>query len=84
MIAAAAVTAPVLLALWTPGAMRATLRSYVWLYVIFAGGVLLGAGAQAARGRQLVRDQFSTSSWADLARDLWCGKEAGAEPAEVG
>ena len=53
VIAAAAVTAPALIALWTPRAMRATLRSYVWLYVIFAGGALLGVGAQAARGRQL-------------------------------
>ena len=53
VIAAAAVTAPVLLALWTPGARRATVRSYAWLYAIFAGGAVLGVGAQVARGRQL-------------------------------
>ena len=32
-----------------------------------------------ARGRQLVREQFSTSSWAERVRDLWCGKIAHAE-----
>lgn len=26
-----------------------------------------------ARGHQLVREQFSTSSWAERVRDLWCG-----------
>ena len=28
-----------------------------------------------ARGDQLVRAQFSTSSWADFARELWCGTD---------
>lgn len=41
------------------------------------------AAALAARGRELVREQFSTSSWANVARELWCGKEASAGPAEV-
>ena len=49
VIAAAAVTAPILLALWTPRAMRATLRSYVWLYAVFAGGAALVVGAQTVR-----------------------------------
>lgn len=29
-----------------------------------------------ARGDQLVREQFSTSSWAERVRELWCGKDA--------
>jgi hypothetical protein len=52
-IAAAAATAPVLLALWTPRAAWATLRSYAWLYGIFAAGAVLVLGGQAARGRPL-------------------------------
>jgi hypothetical protein len=53
VIAAAAVTAPFLIAAWTPRAFRVTLRSYVWLYAVFAGGAALIAGATFARGRQL-------------------------------
>jgi hypothetical protein len=53
VIAAAAVTAPVLIAAWTPRAFRATLRSFVWLYAVFAGGSVLVVGAQVSRGRQL-------------------------------
>ena len=53
VIAAAALTAPILIALWTPRAMRATLRSYALLYALFAGGAVLGVGFQTARGRQL-------------------------------
>jgi len=34
------------------------------------------AAELAARGHQIVREHFSTSSWADLARELWCGTEA--------
>lgn len=32
-----------------------------------------------ARGHQLVREQFSTSSWAERVRELWCGKDERAE-----
>ena len=53
VIAAAAATAPFLLALWTPRATWATLRSYLWLYVVFIGGAVLVVGGQLARGRQL-------------------------------
>jgi len=41
------------------------------------------AAELTARGHELVRKQFSTSSWADFARELWCGKEAWAAPAEA-
>ena len=34
------------------------------------------AAELAARGRQLVQEKFSTSSWASSARELWCGNEA--------
>jgi hypothetical protein len=53
VIAAAALSAPLLLALWRPREMRATLRSYRWLYAVFAGGAVLVVVAQAVRGRQL-------------------------------
>jgi hypothetical protein len=53
VIAAAAVTAPILIALWAPGAVRATLRAYASIYGVFAGGAVLVFLAQAARGRQL-------------------------------
>ncbi len=32
-----------------------------------------------ARGHQLVREQFSTSSWVERVRDFWCGKVERAE-----
>ena len=32
-----------------------------------------------ARGHQVVRDHFNTSSWAERTRDLWCGKVERAE-----
>lgn len=35
------------------------------------------AAELAARGRQLAQERFSTSSWADFARELWCGTQAG-------
>lgn len=41
------------------------------------------AAELAARGRELVREQFSTSSWADRARELWCGEDGFTKPAEV-
>jgi hypothetical protein len=53
VLAAAAATAPLLIAAWTPKAFRATLRSYVWLYAVFAGGAALIVAATFARGRQL-------------------------------
>ncbi len=31
------------------------------------------------RGQQLVREQFSTSSWAERVRELWCGKDERAK-----
>jgi hypothetical protein len=53
VIALAAVTAPFLLAAWTPRAFRATLRAYLWLYAVLGGIAALGAAAQLARGRPL-------------------------------
>ena len=38
------------------------------------------AGDLTARGQQLVREQFSTSSWAERVRDLWCGRVESSEP----
>lgn len=32
-----------------------------------------------ARGRQLVHEQFSTASWTERVRDLWCGDDGKAE-----
>jgi Dolichyl-phosphate-mannose-protein mannosyltransferase len=52
-IAAAALTAPLLLALWSRRRFRSTLGMYTWLYGIFAGGAILAAGAQLARGHSL-------------------------------
>ena len=53
VVAAAAVTAPLLLALFRCGAWRATLWAFRWLYAIFIGGAVLVAVGQAARGRPL-------------------------------
>ena len=52
VVAAAAVTAPLLLALFQWSA-RSALWPFRWLYATFAGGALLVVLAQAARGRPL-------------------------------
>ena len=50
VVGAAAVTAPILLALFRPGAFRSTLWAYRWLYgVVITGGVVVVV-AQTARG----------------------------------
>ena len=53
VVAAAAVTAPVLLGLFRPGALRATVWAYRWMYGVFAIGALLVVVAQALRGKSL-------------------------------
>ncbi len=53
VLAAAAVSAPLLLGLFRRGAFRATIWSYRWLYGVFAATAALGLAAQAARGRPL-------------------------------
>ena len=53
VVAAAAVTAPVLLVLFRAGALKATLLSYRWLYATFGVGAVVVVGAQVARGRPL-------------------------------
>ena len=53
VIAAAAVTAPFLIAAWTPRGFRTTLWSYRWLYGILGSAVVLAVAAQVVRGRQL-------------------------------
>ncbi len=52
VVALAAVTAPLLLALFA-GRVRDTLRPFLWLYLVFGGGGLLVVLAQTARGRPL-------------------------------
>ena len=70
VIAAAAVTAPGVLALFRPGAMRATLWGYRWLYATFAAGALLVAAAQVARGQPLSSVLGSYSVVGDVHYDL--------------
>jgi hypothetical protein len=53
VVAAAAVTAPILLALFQRGGFRATMWAYRWLYATFIGGALLVVVAQTARGMPL-------------------------------
>ena len=53
VVAAAALTAPVILGLFQRGALRATLWSFRWLYALFFVGALLLGAAQTARGRPL-------------------------------
>ena len=53
VVAAAAVTAPLLLGLFQRGAFRSTVWAYRWLYAIFGGGALLVVAAQTARGMPL-------------------------------
>ena len=53
VVAAAALTAPLLLSLWSPRRFLATLRAYTWLYAVFGAGAALVAGAQVERGRPL-------------------------------
>ena len=53
VIAAAAVTAPFLIAAWTPRGFRTTLWSYRWLYGILGSAVVLAVGAQVVRGGPL-------------------------------
>ena len=53
VLAAAAVTAPVLLGLFRPKALRATVWAYRWMYGVFTVGALLVVTAQALRGKSL-------------------------------
>ena len=53
MVAAAAVTAPLLFAAVQRGGFRTTLWTYRWLYAIFVGGAVLVVAAQAVRGMPL-------------------------------
>ena len=53
VVAAAAVTAPILLALFQRGAFRSTMWAYRWLYATFVGGAVLVVAAQTARGMPL-------------------------------
>ena len=53
VVAAAALTAPVLLAVFRPGAFRATVWAYRRLYAIFAAGAFVVVAAQLARGMPL-------------------------------
>ena len=53
VVAAAAVTAPILLAVFQRGGFRATIWAYRWLYATFIGGALLVVAAQTARGMPL-------------------------------
>jgi hypothetical protein len=53
VVAAAAITAPLLFGLFQRGAFRSTILAYRWLYAIFGGGALLVVVAQTARGMPL-------------------------------
>ncbi|MEO5634460.1 glycosyltransferase family 39 protein [Gaiella sp.] len=53
VVAAAAVTAPLLLGLFRRGAFRATVWTYRWLYVTFGVAAATGFLGQVARGRPL-------------------------------
>ena len=48
VVAAAAVTAPILFALFQRGAFRATMWAYRWLYATFIGGAVLVVAALLA------------------------------------
>jgi hypothetical protein len=69
VVAAAAVTAPFLLALFAGGA-RAVLWPFRWLYAIFAGGAVLVVLAQTARGRPLTALLGSYADVGNASYDL--------------
>ena len=53
VVAAAALTAPLLLGLFRRGALRASLWSYRVLYAVFGAGAIVVVAVQAVRGRPL-------------------------------
>ena len=71
VVAAAALTAPLLLGLFRRGALRATLWTYRVMYAVFGGGAILVVAVQAARGRPLSALLGSYAIVGEAHYDVW-------------
>jgi hypothetical protein len=71
VVAAAALTAPLLLGLFRRGALRGTLWTYRVMYAVFGVGAILVAGMQVVRGRPLSGLLGSYAIVSEAHYDVW-------------